>query len=140
MTSTDPLTNANSPNGDIPALPANATPEQKANAVGSRPAGLQAARAGKADDLKRIKGIGRVNEDKLNKLGIFHFDQIAAWTRAEVHWVGTYLAFPGRIDREHWQTQAAVLAKGGDTEFSRRVDKGEAPTSAGGPSRPDKVK
>ena len=29
MTSTDPLTNANSPNGDIPALPANATPEEK---------------------------------------------------------------------------------------------------------------
>ena len=124
----------------LASLPADATPEQKADAVGLRPSGLQGARTGKADDLKRIKGIGRVNEDKLNKLGIFHFDQIAAWTRAEVHWVGTYLAFPGRIDREHWQTQAAMLAKGGDTEFSRRVDKGEVATSAGGPSRPDKLK
>ena len=122
------------------ALPADATAEQKANAVGRRPAGLALARAGRADDLKRIKGIGRVNEDKLNDLGVFHFDQIAAWTRAEVHWVGTYLSFPGRIDRETWQTQAAVLARGGDTDFSKRVDKGEVPTSTGGASRPDKTK
>lgn len=113
----------------IAALPKDASSEQKADAVGTRPKGLKAARKGSADDLKRIKGIGKVNEGKLNALGIFHFDQIAAWGRPEIRWVGTYLAFPGRIDREDWIAQAVTLAAGGDTEFSKRVDKGEVPTS-----------
>lgn len=124
----------------LATLSKDATPEDKANAVGSRPVGLAAARGGVADDLKRIKGIGKVNEGKLNELGMFHFDQIAAWTREEIRWVGTYLSFPGRIDREDWTTQAAALAAGEHTEFSRRVDAGEVATSAGGPSRPDKTK
>ena len=40
-----------------------------------------APRGGKADKLTLIKGIGPVNEKKLNEHGIFHFDQIAAWTQ-----------------------------------------------------------
>ena len=97
----------------LATLAKDATPEEKANAVGARPAGLVAARGAKADKLQRIKGIGPVNEGKLNGLGVFHFDQIAAWTRAEIRWVGTYLSFPGRIDREDWVAQAASLAAGG---------------------------
>lgn len=124
----------------LATLSKDATAEEKADAVGKRPAGLAGARGGVADDLKRIKGIGKVNEGRLNELGVFHFDQIAGWSREEIRWVGTYLAFPGRIDREGWKQQAAVLAKGGETEFSQRVDKGEVATSQGGPSRPDKVK
>jgi NADH-quinone oxidoreductase subunit E len=91
-----------------------ATPEQKADAVGTRPQGLAAPRADKGDNLQRIKGIGRVNEQKLNALGIFHFDQIAGWGRPEIRWVGTYLAFPGRIDRENWVLQATKLVTGAD--------------------------
>ncbi len=113
----------------LAALPKDATPEDKANAVGERPAGLSEPTGGIADDLKRIKGIGKVNEDKLNGLGVFHFAQIAGWSHAEALWVGTYLAFPGRIDREDWIGQAKVLAEGGDTEFSKRVDDGDVPTS-----------
>ena len=109
----------------LATLPKDATPEQKANAVGSRPVGIAAPRTAKADDLKRIRGIGPVNEGKLNQLGMFHFDQIAAWTRAEIAWVGTFLAFPGRIDREDWLNQAMALA----TEFSQRVAKGQMPSS-----------
>jgi NADH-quinone oxidoreductase subunit E len=101
-------------NAKLATLPKNATPEEKANAVGTRPQGLTAARSGAADNLQRIKGIGPVNESKLHALGIFHFDQIAHWGRTEIRWVGTYLAFPGRIDREHWTSQAAILAAGGD--------------------------
>lgn len=97
-----------------------------------KPAGLQAPREGKADDLKRIKGIGRQNQTKLNDLGIWHFDQIAAWNAREVAWVGAFLAFPGRIERERWVDQAKQLAAGAETEFSRRVDRGEVATSAGG--------
>jgi len=91
-----------------------ATPEQKADAVGTRPQGLAAPRQDQRDNLQRIKGIGRVNEQKLNALGIFHFDQIAGWGRPEIRWVGTYLAFPGRIDRESWVAQAGNLAAGED--------------------------
>ena len=113
----------------LASLPKTATATEKADAVGSKPAGLVAARDNKADDLKRISGIGKVNEGRLNALGIFHFDQIAAWSREEIRWVGTYLAFPGRIDREDWLGQAKMLASGGDTSFSKRVEKGNVPSS-----------
>lgn len=94
-----------------------------------RPPTLAAPEAGKADDLKRIRGIGKQNESRLHGLGIWHFHQIAAWTSEQAHWVGTYLAFPGRIEREDWVNQAKVLAEGGETEFSKRADAGLVATS-----------
>jgi predicted flap endonuclease-1-like 5' DNA nuclease len=78
--------------------------------AGQRPTGFVAARGGVADDLKLIKGVGPQNEERLHKLGIWHFSQIAAWTSQNVEWVGAYLAFPGRIEREEWVAQAAALA------------------------------
>ncbi|MGU3536859.1 NADH-quinone oxidoreductase subunit NuoE [Methylobacterium sp. A54F] len=96
--------------GALRALPKDASPEQKADAVGTRPPARDAARGGTADELTRIKGIGPGNQRRLHALGIYHFDQIAAWTRDEIAWVGTYLAFPGRIDREDWVGQAKALA------------------------------
>ncbi len=97
----------------LAALPGDATPVQKADAVGDRPVALEAPRGGGPDELQRIKGVGPVNEKHLHELGVFHFDQIAAWVRSEIRWVGTYLSFPGRIDREQWEVQAAKLAAGG---------------------------
>jgi predicted flap endonuclease-1-like 5' DNA nuclease len=97
--------------------------------AGERPMGLAAPRQGRGDDLKRIRGIGKQNEGRLHGLGIWHFDQIAAWTPSEVEWVGSYLAFVGRIEREDWVGQAKVLAAGGDTAFSGRVARGEVVTS-----------
>ncbi|WP_342108908.1 NADH-quinone oxidoreductase subunit NuoE [Methylobacterium sp. SI9] len=96
--------------GVLAALPKDATPEQKADAVGKRPPGLDAARAGKPDDLTRIAGVEPEEAQRLNGLGIHHFDQIAAWSRDEITWVGTYLAVPGRIDREDWVGQAKTLS------------------------------
>ena len=83
------------------------------------------------DDLKRIRGIGRQNEARLNAIDVTRFAQIAAWTRKEQAEIGERLAFPGRIEREEWVAQAKVLAKGGQTEFSKRVAKGEVSTSTG---------
>jgi NADH-quinone oxidoreductase subunit E len=94
----------------LSTLPADASPEAKADAVGARPQPLSGARDGRADDLTKIKGIGPVNEGKLHQLGVYHFDQIANWTVAEARWVGVYLAFPGRIARENWIGQARSLA------------------------------
>jgi predicted flap endonuclease-1-like 5' DNA nuclease len=104
--------------------------------TGDKPAGIGGPRSGKGDDLKRIRGIGRQNEDRLHGLGIWHFDQIAAWTARETRWVGHFLAFPGRIEREDWVGQARILAEGGETEFSRRVDRGEVETSLGEGGKP----
>jgi len=81
------------------------------------------------DDLKRVKGIGPKNEDALNELGIYTFKQIAEWTPENVDWVEDFLSFPGRIERENWIGQAKLLAAGGETEFSKRVDAGEVPSS-----------
>jgi len=72
------------------------------------------------DDLKLISGVGPKIEGLLNGLGIYHFSQIAAFTPDNVAWVDGYLRFKGRIAREDWVNQAAVLAAGGDTEFSAR--------------------
>jgi branched-chain amino acid transport system ATP-binding protein len=63
------------------------------------------------DDLKRIKGIGPVNEGKLNRKGVKTFAQIAAWKKADIVEAEVYLAFDGRIARESWVTQAKTLAR-----------------------------
>ncbi|MEP3753775.1 MAG: ATP-binding cassette domain-containing protein [Parasphingorhabdus sp.] len=96
---------------------------------GRQPHGTRKPGPDGADNLTRIKGIGPANEKKLNALGIWHFSQIAAWKAPQVDWVGAWLAFPGRIQREEWVKQAKTLAKGRATAFSKRVDKGEVPTS-----------
>ena len=91
----------------------------------ARPKGLTAAREGKADDLKKIKGVGPKLELLLHSLGFFHFDQVAAWTATEIAWVDDNLeGFRGRVTRDDWVAQARLLAAGGATEFSRRVEKG----------------
>ena len=95
---------------------------------GDKPSGHEAAPE-QPDDLKRIRGIGPQNEGRLHGLGIWHFSQIAAWTPENVEWVTSYLAFHGRIEREHWIEQARELAAGRETEFSIRVAAGEVPTS-----------
>lgn len=105
---------------------ASAKPAAKTGEISNR---LAAPRGGKADNLTRIKGIGTVNEKKLNDHGIFHFDQIGAWKKADVEAAEAYLAFDGRIAREEWVKQARLLGQGRDTEFSRRVDAGKVATS-----------
>lgn len=114
----------------IAALPADASNEDKANAVGVRPSGLDAPLGGTKDNLQRVKGIGKVNEGKLNGLGIYHFSQIKDWSASEARWVGTFLSFSGRIEREDWICQAEVLSSGGETDFAKRVDKGQVSSSS----------
>lgn len=86
-----------------------------ADRLGERPPALPGPRTEGADDLKRIRGIGPQNAARLNAIGVYHLDQIAAWTPAEARWVGAFLAFPGRIEREDWIGQAKTLAAGSET-------------------------
>ena len=62
----------------MPALIPTVEGEERHSGV--RPLGLAAPRGGVADDLKLIKGIGKQNEGRLHGLGVWHFDQIAAWS------------------------------------------------------------
>ncbi|MGB7316806.1 MAG: hypothetical protein WBC85_02465 [Planktotalea sp.] len=95
-------------------------------AEGVKPVTLSEARDGKADDLKQIKGIGPKLEKLCNSLGIYHFDQIAGWSADEEAWVNANLeGFKGRVSRDQWIAQAKVLAAGGETEFSKRVEGGD---------------
>ena len=92
-------------------------------ATGTRPPVLQAARDGKPDDLKKIKGVGPKLEGLLNAQGIYHFDQIAAWNEDELAWIDSHLeGFYGRASRDEWVPQARILVGGGETEFSSRQE------------------
>ncbi len=74
---------------------------------------------GKADDLKLIAGVGPKLEQTLNRLGFWHFAQIAKWTKKDVAIVDDELSFRGRIERDGWVKQAKALAKGGEAEYVR---------------------
>jgi predicted flap endonuclease-1-like 5' DNA nuclease len=96
-----------------PVVQPAATPAP-AQGPGKRPAALSAARDNRADDLKRIKGIGPKLEKLCNSLGFFHFDQIAAWTDEEIAWVDQNLeGFKGRVVRDDWVAQAKEFAREG---------------------------
>jgi predicted flap endonuclease-1-like 5' DNA nuclease len=82
-----------------------------------------------SNDLKRIRGIGVLIERKLNSMGVTSYDHIANWTADDIDRVSQSLDFKGRIERENWVEQARILSAGGQTEFSRRVDRGEVETS-----------
>jgi predicted flap endonuclease-1-like 5' DNA nuclease len=69
--------------------------------------------AGPADELTRMKGVGPKVAALLNGLGVTRFDQIAAWSDADVARVDAQLgAFKGRIARDQWVEQARLLAAG----------------------------
>jgi predicted flap endonuclease-1-like 5' DNA nuclease len=74
------------------------------------------------DDLKRIQGIGVLVEKKLNNLKITLYNQIAAWDSTDIKRIEQMLEFDGRIARHNWVEQAAILARGGTTEYSQAVD------------------
>ena len=107
------------------AKPAAAKAPKAPKAAPAKPAVLAKARAGGADDLKMIKGVGPVLEKALNTSGVFHFDQVAVWKKADAVWFDENVkGANGRVVRDEWVKQAKILAKGGTTEFASKVKKG----------------
>ena len=77
------------------------------------------AAVGEPDDLLRIKGVGPKLGALLTSLGITRYDQIAAWTDADLAEVDRFLgAFRGRPARDRWIEQARLLASGDTAGFS----------------------
>ena len=64
---------------------------------------------GAADDLTQIKGVGEELIERLNKIGVTQFEQIANWTDEDIANVDEVLSFKGRIEREDWADQARAL-------------------------------
>jgi NADH-quinone oxidoreductase subunit E len=85
------------------------------------PARGRKSAAAKRDDLKLLSGVGPALEKKLNGLGVRRFEQIAAWRKADIDRIDAALDFKGRIQREKWVAQAKVLARGGETQFSKKA-------------------
>lgn len=97
--------------GQLEAADEAAEAEEVANGTARvRPAQLEKPFTETGDDLTLIGGIGPKIQELLHDLGIFHFEQIAAWTPENIAWVDDYLSSTGRITREGWVEQARVLA------------------------------
>lgn len=64
---------------------------------------------GQVSELKQIKGIGPVIEDKLNGIGFYSLQQIANLTKEEENRIEEELNFPGRVERDQWVEQAKAL-------------------------------
>ncbi|MEY8019418.1 NrfD/PsrC family molybdoenzyme membrane anchor subunit [Muriicola sp. SD30] len=66
----------------------------------------------KADDLKKVKGIGPKMEQTLNQIGIYTFAQVSRMTNVEYDMLDEITgAFPGRAQRDDWAGQAKKLNK-----------------------------
>ncbi len=97
-----------------------------ANVQRTKPPVLPGARNGAPDDLTLIDGVSLLRQTTLYSLGVFHFDQIAAWTPANVAWIDNYLRLRGRIDEDEWVEQADDLARDGVIHGRRVVDEEDA--------------
>jgi len=72
--------------------------------------GIKTASEGEKDDLKTINGVGPFIEQKLNRIGIYTFAQIASLTNDQAGKITDAIEFfPGRIQRDDWIGQAGRL-------------------------------
>jgi len=81
--------------------------EEKENALS--PEILDAPKNNKKDPLTTIKGIGPKVEEQLNKAGIYHFEQIANWSEANIQWLEINTTFAHRAKKDLWVNQAKAL-------------------------------
>jgi len=70
-----------------------------------------AIRPTRVDDLSDINGIGGPTEHDLNRIGIYQFEQIAAWNADNVVAVNELLNLDGQIDQDQWVVQAQRLVR-----------------------------
>ena len=102
-----------------PAEPAPLCPEPEALVEPIHP-----IPAGPPDELTRMKGVGPKVVAMLNGMGVTRYDQIAAWTEADVARVDAQLgAFKGRIVRDQWVEQARLLAAGDTAGYEAKFGK-----------------
>ena len=79
---------------------------------------LYKKRPARRDDLKMISGIGGVLERKLNKLGVYRYQQVMQWDDVAVEEFSKLLSFRDRIQRDNWIGQARRLYR---EHYERKV-------------------
>lgn len=95
---------------------------------------LKPVAAGDKDDLKLISGVGPALEKKLNGLGIFTFEQVAAFDTEMVEEVNDAIEFfPGRVQRDDWVGQAKKL-------YQTKMSNPASLTATKNPSNPEDLK
>ncbi|MBZ9695123.1 proton-conducting membrane transporter [Mesorhizobium sp. B2-3-14] len=122
------LATASAPAAKAPATKAPATkaPAKTSTVPKAAPAAKKTAPAaakpasGKPDNLRRLIGIGPVNEKLLKAQGVTTYAQIAGWTPADIKRIEEVMNFDGRIARERWIEQAKLLAAGNEAEFAKQ--------------------
>lgn len=95
---------------------------------------LPLAASGPGDDLKRIRGVGILNERKLKELGVQRYADFALLNAADIKLIDDALGSPGRVDKENWVGQARVLAEGGKTYYALRLDEAQPAAAAPAPA------
>lgn len=110
------------PAATTPAATPAPTPTPAPALTSATPASASAPAGG--DDLTRIKGLGPKLSATLHGMGVTTFAQIAAWDDAEIDRVDAQMGrFQGRIRRDDWVGQAAMLAAGDEAGFADRFGK-----------------
>lgn len=87
---------------------AEAAPQAEAPKAEAKPAAKTEAAA--ADDLTKMKGLGKVMAEKLNAEGITTFAQIAALTGDEIAALEEKMGATGKFEKNDWVGQAKDLA------------------------------
>jgi predicted flap endonuclease-1-like 5' DNA nuclease len=102
---------------------------RKNSSVDNKPLILSSPRPAGKDKLIKIKGIDLKVEKDLNKLGIFHFNQIAGWSSKNCDWIEEFLLLPGTAKRNQWIEQAKILESGKETVYSQKIENEEVDVS-----------
>jgi predicted flap endonuclease-1-like 5' DNA nuclease len=85
--------------------------EAKTSGESRPPAWVMVHPFGPRDDLQRLQGIDPSLERTLNRLGIYHFHQIARFETSDVEWLVEHVdGVPERTIRDSWIVDASRLA------------------------------
>ncbi len=111
---------ASAPIASAPVEPVASEPAAAAEPA-PEPAAAPAPAASAADNLQLLKGVGPKMVGLLGGLGVTRFEQIAAWTDADIARIDPQLgAFQGRIARDNIVDQAGYLARGDKAGFEAK--------------------
>jgi predicted flap endonuclease-1-like 5' DNA nuclease len=85
--------------------------ELKTSGESRPPAWLMVQPYGPRDDLQRLEGVDPMLERSLNRLGIYHFHQIARFEVSDVEWLVEHIeGVPEQTIRDSWIADASRLA------------------------------